>query len=198
MPSSAYEQWTGDRRRKIDELFSAHATVGGSGRGRRWRTEQLNWSMTLRLAGEFQGFARELHNEAVECCVNYIAKINPEFANVTRTNMIINRQLDRGNAQPGAIGSDYSRIGIVLWPALETANKKAKTWNKELESLNIARNAIAHDDQKEFLRLKDVGKLPIKKATVENWRKSLDSLATTMDDVVGDYLGTFLRGPRPW
>ena len=28
--------------------------------GRRWQTEQLNWALILRLAAEFQGFARDL------------------------------------------------------------------------------------------------------------------------------------------
>ena len=31
---------------------------------RRKATEQLNWALALRLAGEFQGFARDLHDEA--------------------------------------------------------------------------------------------------------------------------------------
>lgn len=198
MSSSAYQEWIGARRGRIDELLSAHTSVGGVGRGRRWRTEQLNWALTLRLAGEFQGFARELHDQAVECCVNSIANVNPVLAGVIRINMSYGRQLDKGNAQPSALGSDFSRIGLVLWPALETTNKRAKKWNAELESLNLARNAIAHDDQDKFFKLKSAGKFPITLVTVKTWRQALDSLATTMDDVVGDYLGNLLRGPRPW
>ena len=200
MPSSAYNDWVGARRDRFNELLAAHARVGGSGPGRRWRTQQLNWSLTFRLAGEFQGFARELHDQSVECCINSIFSINPDLADVARINMQHNRQLDRGNAQPSALGSDFGRLGLLLWPTLRrvNGNPKSDKWNTELNSLNIARNAIAHDDQAKFLELENLGKMPITLTTVKTWRRSLDSLAAAMDDVVGDYLGTLLGGPRPW
>ena len=198
MPSAAHAEWAGPRRVRIDELLMAHATVGGNERGRRWRTEQLNWALTLRLAAEFQGYARELHDEAIECCVNKVATINVSLGNVVRIALANNRQLDRGNANPGALGSDFSRLGLVLWPALQRASARAARWNSELDTLNLARNAIAHDDQAKFLDLKAKGKLPITLSVVKSWRRALDSLAVTMDDVVGDYLGTFLGGLRPW
>ncbi len=198
MSSFAYQDWIGARRARIDELFSAHTTVGGSRPGRRWQTEQLNWSLTFRLAGEFQGFTRELHDQAVDCCANSLAGTNPTLANVARTSMSSNRQLDRGNASPSALGNDFSRFGLLLWPALKTADRRADKWNSELETLNVARNAIAHDDQRNFLQLGNAGKFPITLTIVRTWRRALDSLAATMDDVVGDYLGTLLGGPRPW
>jgi hypothetical protein len=198
MSSSAYQDWIGARRAKIDQLFSAHALIGGSRPGRRWQTEQLNWSITFRLAGEFQGFARELHSQAVDFMENSIASTNPALAKVVSNEVLSNRQLDRGNANPGAIGSDFSRIGLLLWPSLATADRRANRWNSELETLNLARNAIAHDDQDEFFKLGQAGKLPITLTVVRTWRRALDSLATTMDDVVGDYLSTLLGVPRPW
>lgn len=199
MSSSAHQEWNGSRRSRIDELLSVHTSVGGSGRGRRWRTEQLNWAITMRLAGEFQGFARELHDQSIECCVKSISTFNPALGNITRISMSRDRQLDRGNANPGALGSDFSRIGLILWPALETASRgRSNKWNSELDSLNLARNAIAHDDQDKFLKLRDAGKFPITLATVKSWRQALDALAASMDDVVGSYLGTILGGPRPW
>lgn len=109
------------------------------------------------------------------------------------------RQLDRGNANPGALGNDFSRLGLLLWPALTTAsNGKSTRWNRELDSLNLARNAIAHDDQDKFLELRNRGKFPITLATVKSWRRALDLLAITMDDVVADFLGSIIGGPRPW
>jgi hypothetical protein len=198
MPSPAYNDWVGARRDRFNELLSAHVRVGGSGPGRRWRTQQLNWSLTFRLAGEFQGFARELHDQSIECCINPIFSINPDLADMLRINMQHNRQLDRGNAQPSALGSDFGRLGLLLWPTLKRVSRNAERWQDELKSLNLARNAIAHDDQDKFLELKSLGKMPITLTTVKTWRRSLDSLASTMDDVVGDYLGTLLGGPRPW
>src|ERR1700733_1603010 len=198
MPSVAYQDWAGARRARIDEWVSAHLSVGGSGPGRRWRTEQLNWSLTLRLAGEFQGFARDLHNEAVDYCVQPIAIVNQSLANIVRTSMTDHRKLDMGNASPGALGNDFLALGLPLWPALEAADKRASTWNRELEALNLARNAIAHDDQKKFIKLSTFRKVPITLTVVRNWRRDLDALAAAMDSVVGDYLGTLLGGPRPW
>jgi hypothetical protein len=199
MSSSAYQEWVGSRKSRIDELLSAHASVGGSGRGRRWRTEQLNWSITMRLAGEFQGFARELHDQAIDCVVSQVAISNPTLGNIVRISMSRDRSLDRVNANPSALQKNFSHLGLILWSALDTASRgRSNRWKTELESLNLARNAIAHDDQKNFLKLQAAGKFPITLSTVKTWRRSLDSLTVTMDDVVGSYLGNVIGGPRPW
>jgi hypothetical protein len=117
---------------------------------------------------------------------------------ILRSGLSRGRKLDRGNAQPGALGSDFATLGLVLWPALKAADSRASKWQSELETLNIARNAIAHDDQDEFNKLRHAGKTSINLSTVRTWRRALDGLATTMDDVVGDYLSTFAGGQRPW
>jgi hypothetical protein len=198
VPSAAYETWTTDRARRIDDLLAAHTALGGNGPGRRWRTESVNWSLILRLAAEFQGFARDLHNQAVECCVHPIARSNPSLANVVQLDMTRYRNLDKGNANPGGLGADFARLGIVLWPALERTSYRASTWNKHLDALNTARNAAAHSDNSGFLRLQKLGYQSINLSVVRRWRRSLDSLATAMDEVVGDYLALLLGGPRPW
>lgn len=196
MPSAAYAQWSGTRKKKLDELFAAHSTVGGRGPGRRWRTTQLNWAITLRLAGEFQGFSRDLHDEAADILCSPVT--DPGLSAVLRSGLSRSRKLDKGNAQPAALGNDFSYLGISLWPALKNANPRAATWNSDLDSLNTARNAIAHDDQDEFLKLQNLGRYPITLQVIKRWRRSLDALAGTMDDVVGDYLAGFLGGQRPW
>lgn len=94
----------------IDELLAAHATVGGTGRGRRWRTAQLNRSLVLVLAAEFQGFARELHDAAVQTFARWSAGGNEALERVLEVRLTEGRQLDRGNAQPGSLGSDYGRL----------------------------------------------------------------------------------------
>ncbi|WP_439675964.1 hypothetical protein [Embleya sp. MST-111070] len=111
--------------------------------------------------------------------------------------MTFNRTLDKGNATPGGLGNDFLRLGLSLWPALKNVNSRASRWNSELESLNTARNAIAHDDQSKFAMLKADGDFPITLTVVKRWRRSLDALAPAMDDVVGDYFNT-LVGLRPW
>jgi hypothetical protein len=63
MTSVALQAWRSTRANRLDRLQSAHTAIGGSGPGRRWLTEELNHALILRLAAEFQGFARELHDE---------------------------------------------------------------------------------------------------------------------------------------
>lgn len=65
MPSRALAEWRGRRSDELDELLAAHAAVGGTGRGRRYATEQVNRAYALAVAAQFQGFCRDLHSEAV-------------------------------------------------------------------------------------------------------------------------------------
>lgn len=197
MPSMALASWRTDRQQRLDELIAAHQTVGGVGPGRRWRTRELNWALTLRLAGEFQGFARHLHDLAVDHFVGKVSGGNPRLAIVLEKRLKTNRQLDRGNAQPGSLGSDFALLELTLWPALQQADARASGWNESLERLNTARNAIAHVDQPTLDQLRRDGH-PVTLAAVRGWRRDLDRLATTMDDVVSDYLDRLLGMGRPW
>jgi hypothetical protein len=92
MPSAALVEWLTTRAAMLDELFDLHATVGGTGPGRRWRTEQVNWSITLRLAGEFQGFARDLHTLSTDCFADWACSANPAARHVTAAALTLNRQ----------------------------------------------------------------------------------------------------------
>jgi hypothetical protein len=153
----------------------------------------------MRLAAEFQGFARDLHDLAIDCYVRQIDTVNPTLGNIIRIDMTRGRQLDRGNAQSGSLGSDFSRLGLLFWDTLDAAsNNQSKKWRKDLDSLNLARNAIAHDDQGNFFDLRAIGKFPITLRTITAWLRPLDALAITMDDVVSIYLGSIIKGPRPW
>lgn len=64
MTSAALAGWQEERAERLAQLVDAHQSVGGSGPGRRVGTEQLNWALILRVASEFQGFARQLHTES--------------------------------------------------------------------------------------------------------------------------------------
>lgn len=197
MPSTALAAWHGERQRRLDELFAAHHTVGGTGPGRRWRTRELNWALTLRLAGEFQGFARNLHDLAVDYFTDTVSAGNVELAKVLRARTTANRQLDRGNAQPGSLGADFALLGLTLWPTLEHADSRASDWNVSLTKLNTARNAIAHVDEDELERLRREHN-PVTLAAIRIWRRDLDRLAVSMDDVVSTYLDQLLGYGRPW
>lgn len=197
VPSAAYVEWSGQRRARIMELLDVHSTIGGSGRGRRWRTSQLNWALTLRMAGEFQGYARDLHTLAVEHFVRSVAQGNVALSNVLQAQFTTNRALDRQNATPSSLGSDFGRFGLQLWSTLRVANAAAPRWQASLEALNKARNAIAHANEGELASMATQG-YPMRLTTIRLWHRDLDRLADTMDDVVSDYLDRLLGTGRPW
>ena len=69
MSSQALGVWIGGSCAKLDELIAAHTVVGGTGRGRRYATEQLNASIVVQVAAHFQLFCRTLHSEAAQALV---------------------------------------------------------------------------------------------------------------------------------
>jgi hypothetical protein len=197
MSSLAYARWTGYRAEMLDQLMSAHAAVEGSGRGRRWRTEQLNWALTMRLAGEFQGFCRDLHDDAVDFFEVTVSP-SPTVASVIHALLTANRKLDKGNAHPGALQQDFELLGLDLKSGIFAASPaRGLTRWVALGKLNEARNAIAHANHAKLITLRQEG-YPIVKRTILTWRSQLDALAETMDDVVARSLGTLLGVGRPW
>jgi len=48
----------------LDEIEAAHASVGGTGPGRRYATQQINQAYALLIASQFQGFCHDLHTES--------------------------------------------------------------------------------------------------------------------------------------
>ena len=90
MASRALTTWRMERSERLDELLHAHQSVGGPSRGRRWRTATLNEALLLRLAAEFQGFARDLHEQT---CDTFAAWITPSDPTVQQTQTIQGAEL---------------------------------------------------------------------------------------------------------
>lgn len=197
MASVALASWQGDRATHLDELLEAHGLVGGQSRGRRWRTTQLNHSLTLLLAAEFQGFARDLHDLASSTFASWAAPTNPTLQGVIEARLTDGRLLDRGNAQASSLGSDFGRFGFSLWPVLAARNPDAKVRQARLEALNVARNAIAHADAGALAGLRAQG-YPMTLQTIRIWRTSLDRLAGSLDVEVAGQLGQLFGRPPPW
>ncbi len=65
MPSVAFRNWETQRRPELNVLLEAHARIGGTGRGRRYTTQQLNFALIVAMASQLQEFLRDLHVEAV-------------------------------------------------------------------------------------------------------------------------------------
>src|SRR5438128_5293437 len=115
MPSQSLIRWNGERAEALDEIENAHALVGGTERGRRYTTQQINYAYAALLSSHFQGFCRDLHSECVEWIVGMVPL---QLQVIVRIEFHWNRSLARGNPHPGAIGSDFTRLGVDLWPAV--------------------------------------------------------------------------------
>src|SRR5437870_11880194 len=113
MPSNSYQRWSGGRAVSLDEIENAHASVGGTGPGRRYATQQINQAYAVLLSSQFQRFCRDLHSECVEHLVRS-ASPTP-FRSALRRLLIRDRKLDKGNPNPSNIEVDVRRFGLVLW-----------------------------------------------------------------------------------
>lgn len=191
MPSHSLTKWNTERAEALNEIESAHAMVGGTERGRRYATQQINYSYAALLSSHFQGFCRDLHSE----CIDHIVAIVPaQIRGLMRAELLWNRSLARGNPHPGAIGSDFNRLGVDLWVevyALETRNERRRELLQELVDW---RNAIAHQD---FDPVAPGGSAALQLGRVKRWRRAVNALARHFDQVMYNYLRGLLAA-APW
>ncbi len=194
-------QWNTVREARIADLLDAHARVGGTGQGRRWRTEQLNWALVLRVAGEFQGYCRDLHDEAADVVAVDLSGLNWTLQQALRLAATNGRRLDIGNPTLETLIKDFRRVGIAnIWTLLQAAKPgPAVKWKTTLKALMDARNGIAHADPNGIKDAEAAG-FPLSRLdTVKRFRASMHGLALAMDDVVADTLQQLLqRSTRPW
>jgi hypothetical protein len=191
MPSIAYRHWRPTRARALDEIVQAHVSVGGTKRGRRYATQQINRAYAVLLVSQFQGFCRELHNE---CINSVVATMTPLIQAVVWNEMTRGRQLDRGNAQPATLGADFGRLGLDLWPEMTGLDPRSNSRQMMLEELNAWRNAIAHQD---FDPARLGGATILRLAQIRRWRAACHSLARTINEVTRSHLQQ-LTGVSPW
>ena len=189
VPSSSRKRWVVEHLPKLDEIEVAHAGVGGEGPGRRYATQQVNHAYAVLLASRFQAFCRDLHSEVTD----HMANATPAgvLRDVLRARLLENRQLDRVNAQPSSIGSDFNRFGLDIWQSLYVLHERNRERNHRVERLNAWRNAIAHQDFSQVaghtLGLRDV----------RTFRSACSGLVKGMDEVMCRHLRT-VAGRNPW
>jgi hypothetical protein len=192
MPSVALQMWQMARAASLDEIESAHRSVGGSGPGRRTATQQINQAYAVLLSSHFQGFCRDLHTE---CAVYLAARMSPTSLQVAvRADWLLHRKLDKGNPNPGNIGADFNRLGFDFWVDVNAADARNAQRRILLEELNEWRNAIAHQD---FDPAKLGGTTTLGLAQVRGWRAACHALALSFDAVLRDYILQALGAP-PW
>ena len=192
MASAALKKWQVERSRSLDEIESAHQHIGGTGRGRRFATQQVNRAYAVILSSQFQGFCRDLYLESSIHIADRIAP--PALSPVIKAEFRLHLKLDRGNPNPGTIGSDFNRLGLDLWSLLKARYVDNTMRHDCLEELNVWRNAIAHND---FTDPRLGGHTDLYLAWVRRWRRACDRLAEEMDVVLGLHLAQ-LTGTAPW
>ncbi|MFI6767852.1 hypothetical protein [Streptomyces sp. NPDC050355] len=196
MTSNALVDWNAKRASRIALAWQMHATVTSSSTPT-WHTDDALAVVLQRMATEFQGYCRSLHDEASEILGLHTAKGNPSLEDLLRRLLTSQRDLDRGNANVNAIAKDFSRFGFTFWPTLTKADSRAGVWQRELGKLIEMRNCVAHDNEAKLQALAREGYV-LDPPTLQKWEKVLNGIAVLMDDVVGLSLGALLRIPRPW
>jgi hypothetical protein len=191
MGSVALQTWQTKASAELREIEGAHAAVGGTSRGRRYATLQLNHAYTMLLSSQFQRFCRDLHSEAA----SFLAQNGAvgAFQSVALTALTQGRKLDTGNPNESNIGSDFARLGMInLWDDVNSSNGHNRGRRNKLKTLNEWRNAIAHQD---FRKIGRNSALTL--GTVQSWRAACNGLALSFDALVGDYAHQVV-GKRPW
>jgi hypothetical protein len=192
MPSTSFREWTTVRSDALDEMVQAHAAVGGSRRGRRYATQQINRSYAVLLASQFQGFCRDLHSECVDHLTNSLAPA--ALQPIIRSEFTRSRHLDRGNAQQKSIGADFGRLGVDFWRRVDAHHAGNPARKAIIAVLNSWRNAIVHQD---FDPTQLGGTTILRLSTVRQWRRECGQLARSFDEVMRHHLQS-LTGASPW
>jgi hypothetical protein len=192
MPSDSLQAWRTTGQSALEELEAAHRSVGGAGPGRRYATQQINHAYAVLLSSQFQGFCRDLHTE---CADHFVQSVSIGPLQTALQNVLVrDRKLDRGNPNPGNIGSDFNRFGLIFWDEVTIADSRNQDRQSELEDLNVWRNAIAHQD---FDPTKLGGATFLRLQQVRDWRSVCNQLAASFDAVMRSHLLSF-NGLAPW
>jgi hypothetical protein len=193
MPSTALQAWATGRAASLDEVENAHRAVGGTGPGRRYLTQQVNFAYAVLLSSQFQAFCREFHSE----CSHHVvaAAPSPVLQAIYRSNLRHGRKLDTGNPNAANLGADFNRFGFSFWAAVDVEHPRSSRRRRLLEGLNRWRNAIAHHDfAPDMLR---GGRPTLHLSAVQSWRKACDGLAQSFENVMRAHLLS-VTGVSPW
>lgn len=149
MASVALTEWNGPRRRRIQLIWDFRDKAPLP-----WQERQADMLLVMRMAAEFQGFARDLHDQAAEFLTLGATSGNQTLARVLRVGIAAGRALNSRNATSSTLAADFSRIGMIFWPAIKTQEPiSGPVWEADLTNLVTMRNAIAHDNRAQILKL---------------------------------------------
>ena len=143
MPSASLQTWHTLRSAALDELLAAHTSLGGTGPGRRYATQQINQAYAILLSSQFQGYCRDLHDE---CADYFVQSIPSVLLQKALQSLLFSKSQTgpRGNPNPGNIRADYNRYELTFWENVRNLDSRNRSRLSRLEELNRWRNAIAH------------------------------------------------------
>lgn len=170
MPSQSLLRWRNEGLGALDEIEAAHAAIGGTGRGRRYATQQVNQAYVVLLSSRFQAFCRDLHSETV---AEIIRAAPPGYA-LPLQGLTAGRKLDHGNPNSGNIGHDFTRLGMDIWADVYAMHARNQRRRELLDEMMEWRNAIGHQD---FNKPRLRGRKTILLKEVQQYRSSCDALA---------------------
>ena len=174
-------------------MFDIHGKVTGSGAGRRWDAEYLNGAIIARIVAEFQGFCRDLHDEAVDHVVECSGVTHPGLRALARAAYTRGRDLNNGNPTWNALKNDLGRLEMRLQSDMDA--RYSPRLRTALGELLFARNAVVHADEIKLLDCRRRKLLTLRQARL--WRSSMNRLASGIDVVTGAHL-TRLTNREPW
>lgn len=178
----------------LKNLETIHSRITGGTPGRKWITEEVNHAAIVRVAGEFQGFCRDLYVEGASAVASSLP--DPGMSNLLSIQMNTGLRLHRVNAQPASLAEDFGRFGFKFWDEIEAVwPTRGPVLKGRLELLNTARNAIAHQDAVKLAQVRAQTSLVM--ADAKRWRSNMDELSRVMDNVVGAQIATLI-GRAPW
>jgi hypothetical protein len=193
MPSAAFRNWMTARAAALHGIEDAYRSIRGGGPGRRTATQQLNHWYAVMLASQFQAFCRDLHTECAEA---FVAPVSlPDLRRALLANVVSERKLDSGNANPVNIGRDFNRFALVFWSAVDVDHPRNPRRKVLLEELNGWRNAIAHQSFTPAMLKGGSAVLPLSR--VQRWRTACAGLARSFDHVMRAHL-LKITGVVPW
>lgn len=200
MASAALGSWRKERSERLDELVEVHRRATGKvGKGRRHGTEQLNWSIVLRIAAEFQGFTIDLHDAAADEIIRRVGEDCPPASQLLQALLTRNRELSRGNASVDNLVSDYRRLGITdLRAALAGRDTRNKGRLRHVEWLIKARDGIIHDNRSKLGEVRKEGYQLQRLSAAKSWRQACDRLAPQMDGLLSGHVRERFGGTYPW
>jgi hypothetical protein len=193
MPSTSLRCWSVERGARLADIENAHRSVRGSGPGARAAAQQINQAYAVLLSAQFQGFCRDLHSECADYLVLPVP--DPDLRGVLRNNLVFGRRIDRGNPNPGNIGSDFNRLGLAFWTLVDAYRPGNPARRAALDELSEWRNAIAHQDFS--AAMVRAGRPNLALAEVRGWRRACDDLARVFDEVLREHLRA-RTGAAPW